>query len=77
MLKLVRREKSTEDRRRVHVTLTAKGRGLLEKLYRVHRAELATVGPRLIGLLQKASSEVPAKSPGYSSPACFLPEIED
>ncbi|HEY8932206.1 MAG TPA: MarR family transcriptional regulator [Rariglobus sp.] len=76
-LKLVCREKSSEDRRRVHVTLTAKGRGLLEKLYRVHRAELATVGPHLIGLLQKASADVPSAPPTYSSPACFMPEIED
>ena len=77
MLRLVRREKSTEDRRCVHVTLTLKGRGLLEKLYRVHRTELTAVGPRLIGLLQKASVEVPAEKPSYSSPACAMPEIED
>ncbi len=77
VLRLVSREKSTEDRRRVHVTLTTKGRGLLEKLYRVHRTELKAVGPRLIDLLQKASEDVPAGSQGYSSPACFLPEIED
>lgn len=77
-LRLVSREKSTEDRRRVHVSLTRKGRGLLEKLYRVHRTELKAVGPRLIGLLQKASEDVPGGgTPGYSSPACFLPEIED
>ena len=77
MLNLVRREKSSEDRRRVHVTLTSTGRGLLEKLYRMHRAELKTVGPRLIGLLQKASTDTPTSSQGYSSPACSMPEIED
>ena len=78
VLRLVSREKSTEDRRRVNVSLTTKGRGLLEKLYRVHRTELKAVGPRLIGLLQKASEDVPGGgTASYSSPACFLPEIED
>ena len=53
--KLVRRTPSPEDRRRVRVSLTEKGRSVLEKLYRVHRAELQTVGPRLIELLRRAS----------------------
>ena len=54
-LKLVRRAPSPEDRRRVRVSLTENGRSVLEKLYRVHRAELQTVGPRLIDLLRQAS----------------------
>lgn len=54
-LKLVRRTPSREDRRRVQVSLTPKGRSVLEKLYRVHRAELQAVGPRLIELLREAS----------------------
>lgn len=54
-LALVRRETAKEDRRRVRVSLTVKGRGILEKLYRAHRSELQTVGPRLIELLGQAS----------------------
>lgn len=54
-LGLVRRAPSPEDRRRVKVELTDKGRAILEKLYRVHRAELRTVGPQLIELLREAS----------------------
>ncbi|MET0263347.1 MAG: MarR family winged helix-turn-helix transcriptional regulator [Rariglobus sp.] len=80
-LKLVRRAKSAEDARRVHVTLAPKGRAVLEKLYLAHRAELKTIGPKLVGLLQKASADVaPASSPPatpFSSPACSMPEIED
>ena len=54
-LRLVRRSQSREDRRRVQVTLTARGRRILESLYRVHRAELGSVGPRLVSLLRRAS----------------------
>lgn len=53
-LRLVRRAASKEDRRRVEVSLTAKGRGVLEKLYRAHRDELQSVGPKLVSLLHRA-----------------------
>lgn len=78
-LRLVRRFKSAEDGRRVQVSLTPKGQGVLEKLYRAHRQELKTIGPKLIGLLQKASVELPGETsrPVFSSPACSMPEIKD
>ncbi|HTJ77873.1 MAG TPA: MarR family transcriptional regulator [Rariglobus sp.] len=78
-LRLVRRAKSREDGRRVQVSLTPKGLGVLEKLYRAHRQELKTIGPKLIGLLQKASVSLPDDvSPQvFSSPACSMPEIKD
>jgi DNA-binding MarR family transcriptional regulator len=57
-LRLVCRSKSPDDGRRVHVALTSKGLGILEKLYRAHRAELKTIGPKLISLLQKAGAEI-------------------
>lgn len=78
-LRLVRRVPSKEDRRRVHVSLTAKGLALLEKLYRVHREELRSVGPQLIGLLSRAAVPPGAEKRGakFSSPACSMPEIED
>lgn len=56
VLELVRRTPSQEDRRRVQVTLTARGLNVLEKLLRIHREELQTVGPSLIGLLHRATS---------------------
>ena len=56
VLRLVRRKPSREDRRRVQVALTAKGLGVLEKLLRLHREELQTVGPALIGILHRAMS---------------------
>lgn len=78
-LRLVRRTASKEDRRRVHVSLTAKGRAVLEKLYRAHREELQSVGPQLIGLLRRAATPPGAekREPGFASPACSMPEIED
>lgn len=75
-LRLVRRVPAREDRRRVHVRLTAQGLRLLEKLYRVHREELRTCGPRLATLLQQAATRLPVPHP-LASPACALPEIED
>lgn len=54
-LRLLRRTTSKEDRRRVHVALTARGLAVLEKLYRAHRDELQSVGPRLVGLLRQAT----------------------
>jgi DNA-binding MarR family transcriptional regulator len=59
-LRLVRRSVSKEDRRRVQVCLTAKGLAILEKLYRAHRKELSSVGPQLVGLLQRAVIDTPA-----------------
>jgi DNA-binding MarR family transcriptional regulator len=58
-LGLLKRASSEQDRRRVQVSLTRKGHCILEKLYRIHRAELRSVGPRLAALLQKAAFRAP------------------
>jgi DNA-binding MarR family transcriptional regulator len=75
-MRLVKRTAAKDDRRRVRVSLTAKGLKLLEKLYRVHRDELRSTGPQLASLLQKAAARIPARVP-LASPACSMPEIED
>lgn len=61
-LRLVRREASEDDGRKVIVSLTRSGRTVLDKLYRVHRAELGTTGPRIAALLQKAARRLPGDS---------------
>jgi DNA-binding MarR family transcriptional regulator len=61
-IKLVKRAPSREDRRKVTVTLTRAGRAVLEKLYRVHRAELRTIAPQLSSLLRKAAQQIPGHS---------------
>ena len=58
-LGLLKRASSEQDRRQVQVSLTRKGHYILEKLYRIHRAELRSVGPQLAALLQKAASRAP------------------
>ena len=73
---LVKRTTAKEDRRRVQVSLTAKGRKLLKKLYLVHREELRSSGAQLTALLQKAAARIPARN-SFASPACSMPEIED
>ncbi len=59
-LSLIRRTPCQKDRRRVLVSLTEKGLAALEKLYRIHRAELRSLGPNLAALLRKASENIPA-----------------
>ena len=76
-MNLVKRTPVKEDRRRVQVSLSAKGRKLLKKLYLVHREELRSSGVQLTALLQKAASRIPAQRASFSSPACSMPEIED
>jgi DNA-binding MarR family transcriptional regulator len=75
-MRLVRRTMASDDRRRVRVSLTAKGLKRLEKLYLVHREELRSSGSQLAALLQKAASRIPVKIP-LASPACSMAEIED
>lgn len=75
-LGLVKRSPSAQDRRRVQVSLTRKGRQVLARLYRIHRAELRSSGPQLAALLQKAAVRIPPKVV-LASPACSMPEIED
>ncbi len=75
-MRLVRRTPSVQDRRRVQVSLTPKGRQLLARLYQVHRRELQACGPHLASLLQAAASRIPAKA-SFASPPCSMPEIED
>lgn len=44
---LVRRDASTEDRRRIEVRLTGKGEALIQRLSAVHLRELRQLGPQL------------------------------
>lgn len=79
-LGLVRREASKTDRRRVEVSLTAKGLSILQTLYLAHREELQSAGPQLIGLLRRAAQPRGGEAGGraeFASPACSMPEITD
>lgn len=53
---LVVRHQSSSDRRQVHVTLTAAGRRVLERLTSAHRDELRRIGPELTALIDRISS---------------------
>lgn len=56
--KLVIREASAEDRRRVLIQLTPNGEKILEKLTSVHRIQLNRIGPeirQLLGRLQRTN----------------------
>ena len=48
---LVRRSRREDDRRQVEVSLTPKGRALLDQLTEAHRIELRHIGPELTRLL--------------------------
>lgn len=49
---LVRRERSTLDKRQVLVRLTDSGTELLQQLSRQHRSHLQTVGPEMVAVLR-------------------------
>lgn len=48
---LVRRERSTEDKRQVRVLLTEAGADLLQELSKKHRSHLQRVGPEMVAAL--------------------------
>jgi DNA-binding MarR family transcriptional regulator len=54
---LVRRVPATDDRRRVHVRLTAQGDALLARLSAAHRDELRRLGPELRQSLKKIARQ--------------------
>lgn len=54
--KLVERELSHEDRRKVLIRLTAAGKSKLEKLSAMHRRQLKQVGPELSQLLERLNA---------------------
>lgn len=50
-LGLVRRIADKQDRRQVHIVLTAKGHAMLDKLTSAHRSELKVIAPEIHKLL--------------------------
>jgi DNA-binding MarR family transcriptional regulator len=51
---LIRRSRSKADRREVLLGLTLRGEKLLQKLTVAHRAELQSMGPKLVAVLESA-----------------------
>ncbi|HEX2667493.1 MAG TPA: MarR family transcriptional regulator [Gammaproteobacteria bacterium] len=49
----VRRDQSSQDQRRVHISLTPKGHAILDKLTEAHRTELKRIGPEITRLLKE------------------------
>ena len=56
-LDLILRETAREDRRKVALSLTPRGRNVLAKLAQVHRAELRRLGPQLERFFASLSAE--------------------
>ena len=55
--KLVLREPSTDDRRQVYVSLTARGIEVLDKLASAHKEELRRLGPRLNSIVNELNRQ--------------------
>src|SRR5262245_53083839 len=55
---LLRRERAADDRRQVLLALTARGEALLARLSAVHRAEVRSIGPRLLRALYSVVDDV-------------------
>jgi len=61
---LVQRRRGTADRRRVMLSLTAKGEKILRELSLHHRKELQASGPELIAALRRLIGRAPAREEG-------------
>ena len=55
--KLLRREHSENDKRKVNIVLTPEGNDILEKLTSVHKEEIRRIGPELRQLLHHLSND--------------------
>lgn len=58
---LLKRQTDPADRRRVLISVTAKGEAILEKLSEAHRAELKRTAPVLTQLLQEIAGNIPIR----------------
>jgi DNA-binding MarR family transcriptional regulator len=67
-LGLVARERAQDDRRRVYLAITPKGRRHLDRLTAVHREELRRVGPRIGALLRRLRAAPDPPSARAGSP---------
>jgi DNA-binding MarR family transcriptional regulator len=63
---LIRRSRSKADRREVLLGLTLRGEKLLQKLTVAHRAELRSMGPKLLAVLESAMARK-RRGPGTSN----------
>jgi DNA-binding MarR family transcriptional regulator len=55
---LVKRKRAGEDRRQVFLELTPKGEKILREMATLHRDELRSTGPALVGALRKVIAGV-------------------
>ncbi len=62
---LAARRQPAEDRRRVNVTLTARGEAILERLSTAHREQLRRLGPEIDGLLHRLRGQNAAPAPEH------------
>jgi DNA-binding MarR family transcriptional regulator len=67
---LIRRARSQTDRREVLLGLTLRGEKLLKKLTVAHRAELQSMGPKLLAVLESA---IARKRRGTGTPNSLRP----
>jgi len=59
--KFARRVPGRKDRRQVHLTLTARGEAVLEKLSAAHREQLRRLGPQMNRLLEALRGNEPGQ----------------
>lgn len=71
--KYAARDQSEEDRRQVHIRLTTRGEGVLEKLSASHSEQLRRIGPGLSSLLQRLGKGEPKGKEGEPAPPRKFP----
>ncbi|MEO6740456.1 MAG: MarR family transcriptional regulator [Chthoniobacteraceae bacterium] len=69
----VARDQSAEDRRRVHIRLTARGEAVLEKLSTSHSEQLRRIGPGLSALLRRLGKGEPTDEEREPAPPRKFP----